>query len=46
MRKINEFMKSLRFSFSEVDASLNGWEMLAVAGIGLLMIALVFVGGV
>lgn len=46
MRRINEFMKRLQFSFSEVDASLNGWEMLAVAGIGLLIIAFVFVGGV
>ena len=46
MRKIDEFMKSLQFGFSEVDATLNGWEMLAVSGIGLLLVAFMFAGGV
>lgn len=46
MRKIDELMKNLRFGFSEVDATLNGWEMLAVSGIGLMMLVFVFVGGV
>lgn len=46
MRKVDEFMKSLQFGFSEVDATLNGWEMLAISGIGLLMVAFMFVGGV
>lgn len=46
MRKVDEFMKSLQFGFSEVDATLNGWEMLAVSGIGLLLVAFMFVGGV
>lgn len=46
MKKVDEFMKSLRFGFSEVDATLNGWEMLAVSGIGLLLVAFMFVGGI
>lgn len=46
MRKVDEFMKSLQFGFSEVDATLNGWEMLVVSGIGLLLVAFMFVGGV
>lgn len=46
MRKVDEFMKSLQFGFSEVDATLNGWEMLVVSGIALLMVAFMFVGGV
>ena len=46
MRKVDEFMKSLQFGFSEVDSTLNGWEMLAVSGIALLMVAFMFVGGV
>lgn len=46
MKNVDEFMKSLQFGFSEVDATLNGWEMLAVSGIGLLLVAFMFVGGV
>ena len=46
MRKVDEFMKRLQFGFSEVDVTLNGWEMLAVSGIALLMVAFMFVGGV
>lgn len=46
MRKVDEFMKSLQFGFNEVDATLNGWEMLAVSGIALLMVVFIFVGGV
>ena len=46
MRKVDEFMKSLQFGFNEVDATLNGWEMLVVSGIALLMVAFMFVGGV
>ena len=46
MKKVDELMKRLRFGFPEVDATLNGWEMLVLSGIALLMIAFVFVGGV
>ena len=46
MKKVDELMKRLRFGFPEVDATLNGWEMLVISGIALLMIAFVFVGGV
>ena len=46
MKNVNEFMQRLRFGFQEVDADLNGWEMLVVSGIGLLFFALIFVGGV
>lgn len=46
MKKVVGFLKNLRFGFSEVDADLNGWEMLVLSGIALLMIAFVFVGGV
>lgn len=46
MKNVNEFMKRLRFGFLEVDVDLNGWEMLVVSGIGLLLFALIFVGGV
>ena len=37
MKKVDEFMKRLRFGFSEVDATLNGWEMLGsvILGIGI-----------
>ena len=46
MKKIDAFMMRLQFGFSEVDVTLNGWEMLAVSGIALLMVAFIFVGGV
>lgn len=46
MKKVDELMKRLRFGFQEVDVDLNGWEMLVVSGIGLLLFALIFVGGV
>lgn len=46
MKKVVVFLKNLRFSFSEVDATLNGWEVIVLSGIALLMIAFVFVGGV
>lgn len=34
MKKINEFMKSLQFGSSEVDATLNGWEMIGALVLG------------
>lgn len=37
MKKVVEFVKSLQFGFSEVDVTLNGWEMLGsvILGIGI-----------
>lgn len=43
MRKVDEFMKSLQFGFSEVDATLNGWEMLGTVILGIAICAAPFV---
>ena len=34
-KRIDGFMKGLRFGFSEVDVDLNGWEFLAAVLLGI-----------
>ena len=46
MKRVVEFVKSLRFGFLEVDADLNGLEFLGAVLIGILICGFFFLGGV
>lgn len=43
MRKFVNFVSDLRFGFSELDAYLNGWEMLGTVILGIVICAAPFV---